>query len=76
MTEEFNAKLEVEKLKKQTFDIKKPRYRCSKLDKYTDNLVQMHRHGASVTELHRWLRKVKKQSVAWSTVYRWVKRNA
>lgn len=71
---EFDPVAEVEALKAQTRAIRKRSYtqRVSRLDKHHTELVSMHKHGATIAELTRWLRKKKAIKVAESTVNRWL----
>jgi len=72
---DFDPAAEVEALKAQTKTIRKRSYtqRKSRLDKFHTELVAMHKHGATIAELTRWLRKKKAIKVAESTVNRWLK---
>lgn len=76
--EKFDAAAEVAALKKQTAAIRKRSYtqRKSRLDRYHTELMAMHKAGASIAELTRWLRKKKAVKVAESTVNRWLKNHA
>lgn len=70
---EFDAVAEAERLKRQTKAIRKPSYKArkSRLDRFTSELLELHRSGCSVAELQRWLRE-KRIKVAHSTVARWL----
>ena len=68
---EFNAELEVKKLKEQTSTIRKKRYSKSRLDRYQGELLNLHKAGASCAELQRFLR-TKRIKVVHSTVARWL----
>lgn len=68
---EFNAELEVKKLKQQTSIIRKKRFSKSRLDRYQGELLTLHRAGATCAELQRFLRS-KKIKVVHSTVWRWL----
>ncbi len=72
---DFDPIAEVEALKTETKMIRKRSYtqRKSRLDKYHTELVAMHKKGATIAELTRWLRKKKTIKVAESTVNRWLK---
>lgn len=48
---EFNAELEVKKLKQQTSIIRKKRFSKSRLDRYQGELLTLHRAGATCAEL-------------------------
>ncbi|EID5629741.1 hypothetical protein ABV825_005128, partial [Escherichia coli] len=52
----------------------KKTYRKSRLDRYTGELLQLYRAGASAAELQRWLRE-KRIRVVLSTVTRWLAKN-
>lgn len=70
----FDTQREMTKLREQTQTIRKKRYRKSRLDRHTGELLQLHRAGASAAELQRWLRE-KRIRVVLSTVTRWLSRN-
>ena len=67
----FDPAAEVAKLKADTTTRRKPRFTRSRLDRYTGELLELHRAGASVAELQRWLR-TRRVKVAHSTVARWL----
>ena len=73
----FDAESEVKALKEQTKTIRKRNYkkRVSRLDSYHAELVMMYKHGATIAELTRWLRKKKAIKMSESTVNRWLKKN-
>ncbi|KAA1174609.1 hypothetical protein [Photorhabdus heterorhabditis] len=71
---QFDAGKELAVLREQTRMIRKQRYRKSRLDRYTGELLQLHREGASAAELQRWLRE-KRIRVVLSTVTRWLAHN-
>ncbi|GKW14024.1 MULTISPECIES: hypothetical protein [Pectobacterium] len=71
---EFNVSQELAALQEETRLIRKPRYRKSRLDRYTGELCQLHQAGASAAELQRWLR-AKRIRVVLSTVTRWLDRH-
>lgn len=70
----FNADTELEALRRQTGEIRRRRYTRSRLDRYRGELLLLHRGGASVAELQRWLR-ARRISVVHSTVARWIDKN-
>lgn len=72
----FNDLRETAALRKQTQQIRKRSYfqRRSRLDKYTGELLSLHRAGCSIAELQRWLRK-RRIKVAHSTVSRWLQKH-
>jgi len=76
MTEVFDAKVEANKARQLTKIRRIPRFYKSGLDKYASEIIELHIEGCSVAEIHRWLLGEKKIKVAWSTVYRWLKKNA
>lgn len=71
----FDAVAEAAALRAHTKAIRKKRYSVSQLDRYRGELLQLHQAGVTATELHRWLR-AKKVKVVWSTVWRWLQKNA
>ncbi|MBA0190109.1 hypothetical protein [Pectobacterium odoriferum] len=71
---EFSVSQELAALQEETRLIRKPRYRKSRLDRYTGELLQLHQAGASAAELQRWLR-AKRIRVVLSTVTRWLARH-
>lgn len=68
---DFDAELEVKKLKKQTSTIRKTRYSKSRLDRYKGELLALSKEGSSCAELQRYLR-TKRIKVAYTTVSRWL----
>ena len=70
----FNADTELEALRRQTGEIRRRRYTRSRLDRYRAELLLLHRGGASVAELQRWLR-ARRIRVVHSTVARWIDKN-
>ena len=70
----FNADTELEALRRQTGEIRRRRYTRSRLDRYRGELLLLHRGGASVAELQRWLR-AHRILVVHSTVARWIDKN-
>ncbi len=70
----FDPSMELKKLQMQTKQIRKTRYAKSRLDRYRGEILQLHREGASTSELQRWLRS-NRIKVAWSTVFRWLQKN-
>lgn len=70
----FDPGRELAALREQTRTIRKSRYRKSRLDRHTGELLQLHREGASAAELQRWLRE-KRIRVVLSTVTRWLAKN-
>lgn len=71
----LDAAAEVAKLKLHTRTIRKTRYSKSRLDRYRGELITLHQEGATIAELQRWLR-AKRIKTAYSTVHRWVSKNA
>ena len=55
--------------------IRQVRYRPSRLDRYTGELLSLYQAGASAAELQRWLR-ARRIKVVLSTVTRWLEKNA
>lgn len=68
---DFDPQAELATLRAQTKTIRKRRYSRSRLDKYAGELLTLHRDGASIAELQRWLR-VRRIKVVHSTVARWL----
>lgn len=75
---DFDVQSELSALKAQTKSMRKRTYyaRRSRLDTYKNELIELHRAGASAAELQRWLRGNKRTKVAHSTVLRWLEKNA
>lgn len=69
----FDTDTELDLLRRQTSEIRKKRYARSRLDRYRGELL-LHRGGASVAELQRWLR-ARRIRVVHSTVARWIDKN-
>ncbi len=53
---EFDTAAELAALQAQTRRIRQVRYRPSRLDRYTGELLSLYQAGASAAELQRWLR--------------------
>ena len=70
----FDIDTELDLLRRQTSEIRKKRFSRSRLDRYRGELLQLHRAGASVAELQRWLR-ARRIHVVHSSVARWIARN-
>ncbi|GGW98163.1 hypothetical protein [Alteromonas halophila] len=66
---------EVERLKAETKLITRKRRKTSKLDKYRSQLCKLYFLGASKAELQRWLIR-RGVTVNWTTVKRWLDKNA
>ncbi|MCP6001090.1 hypothetical protein NL386_25935 [Klebsiella pneumoniae] len=71
---EFDTAAELAALQAQTRRIRQVRYRPSRLDRYTGELLSLHQAGASAAELQRWLR-ARRIKVVLSTVTRWLEKN-
>ncbi|MFT5381306.1 MAG: hypothetical protein ACI81C_002765 [Alteromonas macleodii] len=67
----FDVETELAKLKAETRELRQKRFKNSRLNAYRGELVTMHKEGATVAELQRWL-KAKRISVVWTTVKRWL----
>lgn len=67
----FDVETELAKLKAETRALRQTRFKNSRLNTYRGELVTMHKEGATVAELQRWL-KAKRISVVWTTVKRWL----
>lgn len=70
----FNTIAVVERLKKETKELRKPRYRRSRLDRYKAELIALKQEGASNAECQRWLRQ-NRIKVDHRTVGRWIEKN-
>ena len=70
----FDTDTELDLLRRQTSEIRKKRFARSRLDRYRGELLQLHRGGASVAELQRWLR-ARRIRVVHSSVARWIDKN-
>ena len=70
----FDTDTELDLLRRQTSEIRKKRFSRSRLDRYRAELLLLHRGGASVAALPRWLR-AHRTPVAHSTVARWIDQN-
>jgi len=64
----------VKQLKVQTKNIRKKRYYTSSLDKYADDLLDLHHAGTTTAELQRHL-KSKRFTISHSTIARWLKKH-
>lgn len=74
---EFDTAAELAALQAQTRRIRRirqVRYRPSRLDRYTGELLSLYQAGASAAELQRWLR-ARRIKVVLSTVTRWLEKN-
>lgn len=71
---DFDPVAEVARLKTQTKAIRKRNYsqRKSALDNYHGEIIILLAHGATATEVHRWLRGLEVK-ISLSTVTRWIK---
>jgi hypothetical protein len=72
---EFDTAAELAALQAQTRRIRQVRYRPSRLDRYTGELLSLYQAGASAAELQRWLR-ARRIKVVLSTVTRWLEKMA
>lgn len=70
----FNTIAVVERLKEETKELRKPRYRRSRLDRYKAELIALKQEGASNAECQRWLRQ-NRIKVDHRTVGRWIEKN-
>ncbi|QTH70436.1 hypothetical protein [Pseudoalteromonas xiamenensis] len=71
----FNVNKEVSFLKAQSQLITRKRKKPSKLDQFSSQLRKLFAAGASKAELQRWLAR-KDIHVQWTTVKRWLDKNA
>tara|TARA_Y100001973_G_scaffold91708_1_gene140654 strand:- start:91 stop:315 length:225 start_codon:yes stop_codon:yes gene_type:complete len=72
----FNEVNEVAQLKAETKLIARKRKKASKLDVHRYQLCKLFHAGATKSELQRWLIKKKGMRVDWTTVKRWLDKNA
>ncbi len=72
---QFDTAAELAALQAQTRRIRQVRYRPSRLDRYTGELLSLYQAGASAAELQRWLR-ARRIKVVLSTVTRWLEKMA
>ncbi|WP_323107207.1 hypothetical protein [Klebsiella quasipneumoniae] len=70
----YIAGVAIERSQAQTRRIRQVRYRPSRLDRYTGELLSLYQAGASAAELQRWLR-ARRIKVVLSTVTRWLEKN-
>jgi hypothetical protein len=70
----FDAEFELEMLRANTEVIRQRRYRKSRLDKYSSELIRLRLAGATIAELQRWLRP-KRIRVHHTTIARWLMNN-
>lgn len=68
---DFDPQAELATLREQTKIIRRKRFVKSRLDKFTGELLTLHRAGATTAELQRWLRG-QRIKVVHSTVARWL----
>lgn len=73
--DELDAAAELANIRDHKKVIRKRVYRKSKLDKYEDKLLALHRQGATIADLQLWLEDKKNINVAWSTVQYWLAKN-
>lgn len=71
----FDAISELEEIKQSRKKIRRKRYTKSRLDKFKFELLKLHKSGASLGDLHFFLRK-NRTKVALSTISRWLKKHA
>lgn len=69
----FDPLAETARLRKISAARRKTNYRRSRLDRYAGELIQLHKAGATIAELQRWLRE-RRVVVVHATVARWMKR--
>ncbi|USI27128.1 hypothetical protein ACD631_12150 [Alteromonas macleodii] len=72
----FNEVNEVAQLKAETKLIARKRKKTSKLDVHRYQLCKLFHAGATKAELQRWLIKKKGMRVHWTTLNRWLDKNA
>ena len=67
---------DIQAMKQLTKNIRQKTYRRSSLDAFNCIILRYYQNGASLAEIHRWLQVEQNVTVAYSTLYRWVKKNA
>lgn len=73
--DEKRASEEVARLKKEADENRRRPYsRRSRLDRFENDLLQLHTAGARVIDLQRWL-KERRVTVAHSTIGRWLEKH-
>jgi len=68
---DFNTEEELKKLQQQTKTIRKTKYYKSRIDRYRGEVLKLHKAGASVAEIQRFLRS-KRIKLVHSTISRWL----
>ena len=76
LTDEFNPKVTLSRLRAEAQVRRKKSYRTSRLDRLAGELLQLHRAGATAAELQRWLASERRIRVTHSTVSRWLRGRA
>lgn len=71
----FDARAEVENLKRIQLAARKRTYRSSRLDPFRFEILSLYREGATAAQIRIWLRRKKRIAVVHSTVARWLRRN-
>ncbi|MCY1422248.1 hypothetical protein D9M71_379240 [compost metagenome] len=69
----FDPQAEAARLRATTRMRRKTTYRRSRLDRYAGELLALHRAGATIAELQRWLGE-RRVRVVHTTVARWLSR--
>ena len=68
----FDATVEIATLRQRQADLRRKRYRLSKLTPYRAELVALRQAGASYRELAAWLRLRKRRQVNPTTIRRYL----
>lgn len=72
--QQFNATIELEKLRQHRRICRKQQYQTSRLNKYREELMQLMQEGASFREMALWLRSQKRVRVSHTTVMRYMRK--
>lgn len=68
----MDATSELDKLRQRKIDLRRRRYRFSKLTRYRAEIVALRKAGASYREIEEWLRRNKYRRIAHSTIRRYL----
>lgn len=68
----IDAAKELDTLRQRKADLRRKRYRFSKLTRYRAELVELRRAGASYREMAEWLRTKKRRKVDPTTIRRYL----
>lgn len=71
---DFNTEDELNKLQQQTKAIRKTKHYKSRIDRYKGEVLKLHKAGATIAEIQRFLRS-KRIKLVYSTVLRWIEKH-